>query len=491
MKAAETALIQMKTQYLSTAFFLFMLFAFFSCEEPTTPDTPKERPTNIVYILADDLGYGDLSVLGQTHFQTPNLDRMAAEGMLFTRHYSGSTVCAPSRSALMTGLHTGHTYIRGNKEAQPEGQAPIPAAIKLLPEYMQEAGYVTGGFGKWGLGGPGSEGDPVNQGLQRFYGYNCQRLAHNYFPEYLWDNTEKVMLTGNVNRGTEQYAPDLIHQEAMNFLETYQDTAFFLYLPYVIPHAELLVPEDSIFERFKGQFAETPYEGVDDGPRYRKGPYGSQEYPHAAFAAMVTRLDRYVGDILKKLESLGLAENTLVIFTSDNGPHKEGGADPVFFNSNAGMRGVKRDLYEGGIRVPTLAWWPGTVEAGTRTDHISAFWDVLPTALDIAGVSTTQKIDGISFLPTLTGQGQQTPHEYLYWEFHEQGGKQAVLQGDWKAIRLNVHEAPEGMIELYNLGDDPAEEQDVAGAHPQVVRELDSLMHQAHTPSELFPFAFE
>ena len=473
--------------------YILLISIFWAC----SPSSSSQQPTansqqpNIIYLIADDLGYGDLSANGQTKFQTPNLDRMAAEGMKLTRHYAGSTVCAPSRSVLMTGLHTGHTFVRGNKEVKPEGQYPLADAIKTLPEFMKDAGYATGGFGKWGLGPPASEGDPVNQGIDQYFGYNCQRLAHNYYPEYLWDNFEKVILEGNANGGTGEYAHDLIHARALDFIEQHKDTAFFLFLPYTIPHAELLVPEDSIFEHFKGQYPETPYEGVDDGPRYRLGPYGSQEYPHAAFAAMVTRLDMAVGDILDKLQDLGLDDNTLFIFTSDNGPHKEGGADPDFFNSNAGLKGYKRDLYEGGIRVPTLARWPGKIAAGSSSDHHSAFWDVLPTCLELANKPAPQDLDGISFLPTLLGEAQQTKHDYLYWEFHEQGGKQAVLKGKWKAIRLNVQKDPNGPLELYDLETDEQEMNNIADQYPEVVAEMAAIMKEAHTPSEAFAFDWE
>ena len=476
--------------------YLLLTASLWACN-PTTQNTNSQSPKaksqkpNIIYLIADDLGYGDLSTNGQTKFKTPQLDRMAAGGMKLTRHYAGSTVCAPSRSVLMTGLHTGHTFVRGNKEVKPEGQYPLADSIQTLAEYMKDAGYLTGGFGKWGLGSPASEGDPVNQGIDHYFGYNCQRLAHNYYPEYLWDNFEKVVLEGNANGGTGDYAHDLIHARALNFIEQNKDTSFFLFLPYTIPHAELLVPEDSLFEHFKGQFPETPYKGVDDGPRYRLGPYGSQEHPHAAFAAMVTRLDNAVGDILDKLQELGLDENTLFIFTSDNGPHKEGGADPDFFDSNAGLKGYKRDLYEGGIRVPTIAYWPGKIAAGSNSDHISAFWDLLPTCMELAEQKVPTGLDGISMLPTLLGQGQQKKHEYLYWEFHEQGGKQAVLKDKWKAIRLNVQEDPNGPLELYDLSTDEQEINNIADQHPEVVAEMAAIMKEAHTPSEAFAFKWE
>jgi arylsulfatase A-like enzyme len=479
---------QMKTNMKKTALFFVPLFLILLQCTPKENDTSETKKNpNIILLIADDAGYGDFSCYGQEKFQTPNVDRLAREGMLFTSHYAGSTVCAPSRSSLMTGEHTGHTFIRGNKEVKPEGQYPIPGDIKIMPEYMKEAGYVTGGFGKWGLGAPGSEGDPMNQGFDEWFGYNCQRLAHNYYPEYLWHNRDTFFLEEN-NRGREGiFSFDLIHRKALEFIDNHSREPFFLFLPYTIPHAELLVPEDSIFSRFKGKFLETPYEGVDEGPNYRKGPYGSQEAPHAAFAAMMVRLDLAVGDLLDKIDSLGIGNNTLFIFTSDNGPHLEGGADPDFFDSNGPYRGYKRDLYEGGIRVTCLGRWPERIESGTRSGHVSAFWDILPTLAEITDFTIPSSSDGISFLPVLTGAVDQEKHDFVYWEFHEQGGKQAVRMGKWKGIRLGVKENRNAPIELYDLDRDPGESTNLAGQHPHVIDHLDSLMKKAHEPSEIFP----
>jgi len=438
---------------------------------------PGRKP-NIIYIMADDLGYGDLGCYGQEKVRTPHIDRLAAEGMRFTDHYSGSTVCAPSRCSLMTGLHTGHTYIRGNREVQPEGQHPIPADSVTVARLLREAGYVTGATGKWGLGPPGSEGDPINQGFDYFYGYNCQREAHFYYPEHLWENDRKILLEENREGGKETFGHDLIAEKTLDFIRRNSDHPFFLYVPFTIPHAEIVVPEDSLAE-YQGAFPETPYVGSH---------YGSQETPRAAFAGMVTRMDRDVGRIRVLLEELGIAEDTLIIFTSDNGPHLEGGHDPRFFRSSGPLRGFKRDLYEGGIRVPMVAWWPGTIAAGTLSDHPSAFWDFLPTVCDIAGTDPPAEGDGISYLPELLGEGDQREHEYLYWEFHEQGRKQAVRMGQWKGIRLNVRSDPDGPVELYDLDTDVAEEHDVAAAHPGIVQEIRQIMVEAHTPSDLFPF---
>ncbi len=454
-------------------------------------DPVVDRKPNIIYIVADDLGYGDLSSYGQQRFQTPNIDRIAKEGMMFTDHYAGTTVCAPSRCALMTGMHTGHAFIRGNKEWQPEGQWPMPDSLYTIGEMLKEAGYTTGAFGKWGLGFVGTSGDPNKQGFDHFFGYNCQRLAHNYYPGHLWNNDEKIILDGNLNRGTSDYAPINIHREALKFMEENRDTSFFLFYPSVIPHAELLAPEEYM-ERFRGKFLpEKIYEGVDDGETYRLGPYGSQEESHAAFVAMVTILDEQVGEILDLVNTLGLEDNTLIIFTSDNGPHLEGGADPDYFNSNGPFTGYKRDLYEGGIRVPMLAKWKGHITPGSQSDHASAFWDVMPTLADLLDIKIDHAIDGISFLPTLVGSTDQKKHEYLYWEFHERGGRQALRKDEWKIVRYDIGENPPGNIQLFNLSNDPSESQDLADDQPEKLKELTRLMDNARVSNEVFQFPLD
>ena len=448
-------------------------------------DAEGHRPPNIVFVLADDLGYGDLGCYGQRRFETPHIDSLARAGMRFTQAYAGTTVSAPSRASLLTGLHSGHAPIRGNFEVEPEGQASLPADVPNLFTLFQRAGYVTGVFGKWGLGAPGAPGAPGNQGVDCFFGYNCQRLAHNYYPGHLWDNDSLVALPGNAEGAFGVYAQDLIQQRALEFIDRHRDSAFFLFLPYVLPHAELIVPEDSIIARLRGRYPETPYRGCDAGPAFRRGGYCSQPEPRATFAAMVTRLDLYVGQVVEKLRGLGLLDNTLVIFASDNGPHREGGADPDFFDSNGPFRGYKRDLYEGGVRVPLIAFWPGVVAPG-ETDHICAFWDLLPTFADFAGIAAPA-CDGISLLPLLTGKGAQREHDYLYFEFHEEGGKQAVRRGDWKLVRLDASSPDGGTWELYNLADDPAESHDLASERPEVVAALRALMEEAHTPDEAWP----
>ncbi|WP_063769049.1 arylsulfatase [Flammeovirga sp. OC4] len=470
---------------------LFTLLGM-SCSTQKTGQKAEVTTTkpNIIYILADDLGYGDLSLTGQTKFKTPNIDRLAKDGMFFTQHYSGSTVCAPSRSTLMTGLHTGHTYIRGNRERRPEGQFPLEASTVTVAKVLKSAGYVTGAFGKWGLGYPGSEGDPNNQGFDEFYGYNCQRLGHNYYPYHLWENQSKVQLAGNAGKKTEAYAPDLIHDKSMEFIENNKDTTFFMYYPSIIPHAELLVP-DSLLQKYSGQLLpEKEYKGVDEGRAYKKGGYGSQKESHAAFAAMVYLLDKQVGEIRSKLEELGIAENTIIIFSSDNGPHKEGGADPDYFNSNAAFRGYKRNLTEGGIRLPMIAYWPNKIKSHSTSDHISAFWDFMPTACEIAGVNPPNQIDGISFLPELLGKSQPQ-HDFLYWEFPARGGKQAVRVRNWKGIRLNMSKNPEASIALYDVTVDPGEKNNVADQNPEVVKEIVEIMKREHTYSEVFSFDYE
>ena len=443
---------------------------------------------NVIFILADDLGYADLSCLGQNKFSTPNIDSLASLGMMFTQHYSGSSVSAPSRSCLITGQHTGHTVIRGNKELPVEGQHPLPSDTYTIFKMLKDNGYKTSVFGKWGLGAPDTEGAPQNQNVDEFFGYNCQRQAHNYYPYHLWHNGEKIMLDGNKDKNENDYAPYIIHKEAIDFIKENKDTTFFMWYTSVLPHAELKVPEKEL-ESFVGRpelELERSYAGCDEGMYYKNGGYGSQQYTHAAFAAMVSILDKQVGDICRTLDSLGIADNTIIVFTSDNGPHQEGGADPDFFDGNGELRGYKRDLYDGGIRVPMIIKWNGKVAENTKSDHMSAFWDFLPTMAEIIGAEIPENIDGISFLPELTSCGEQKKHDYLYWEFHENNGRQAIRQGDWKAVKYDVHN--DGKIELYNIKDDVAEEVDVAEKYPDKVAEMDSLMKVSRVDSDLFRF---
>ncbi len=431
---------------------------------------PAVRQPNIIFILADDLGYGDLSCYGQKRFKTPNIDRLAAEGIRFTDHYAGSTVCAPSRCCLMTGYHTGHSWVRGNWETGPHGPG---AGVELRPkdftvaELLKQAGYRTGLFGKWGLGVEDTTGEPDKQGFDEWFGYLNQVHAHFYYPDFLWDNGKKRELKGNEQGGRKEYSHDLITQEALGFVRRNRNRPFFLYLALTIPHAELQVPEDSLAE-FRGKFPEKPYVGDH---------YGSQATPHAAFAAMVTRMDRSIGRLMDCLKENGIDDNTVVLFSSDNGPHREGGADPEFFSSGGPFRGIKRDLYEGGIRVPMIVRWPGKVAPGRTTEHVSAFWDFLPTAAEMAGVRAPKEGDGISFLPELLGRNQRQ-HDYLYWEFHERPTtEQAIRKGTWKAVRHD----PSGPVELYDLSADKGENHDLAAQNPEKSAEFEQLFKQART----------
>ncbi|MDD3789780.1 MAG: arylsulfatase [Petrimonas sp.] len=446
---------------------------------------PVETKPNIVFILADDLGYGDLSCFGQEKFETPNIDRLALNGMRCTHTYTGTTVSAPSRASLLTGLHTGHTPIRGNMEVKPEGQFPLPSGQNTIFKLFKEAGYSTGAFGKWGLGQPGSTGDPNNQFVDEFYGYNCQLLAHNYYPDHLWHNQTRVNFPDNADGKFGTYAQDLIQEQTLNFIKNNKNKPFFLYVPLLLPHAELIVPNDSIFEKFKGKFPEKPYKGTDSGPAFRKGGYASQEYPKAAYAAMVTRLDMYVGQIIDELKRQGVYDNTLIIFTSDNGPHVEGGNDPDFFNSNGIYRGHKRDLYDGGIGTPTIVSWKNRVPSGTQTDYTFAFYDYLPTFAELLGKEHPKGIDGISVLPTLLGKNGQKKHDFFYFEFQELGGRQAVLEGSWKLLHLDIRNNP--YYELYNLASDPSEKHNVIDLYPEKAAHLKKIMQCARTEDPNWP----
>ena len=487
------------------------LFATFAacCWWLTSAVSAEPARPNIVFILADDLGYGDIGCFGQTKIKTPHLDKMAAEGMRLTQHYSGNAVCAPSRCVLMTGKHPGHAFIRDNRSTPPEGQYPIPAETVTLPKLLGKAGYVCGGFGKWGLGGPGSEGDPLKQGMHRFFGFNCQAVAHNHYPTHLWDDDKRVRLNNpefsayqtlakdldprdpaSYSQFTgKEFAQDRIMEQALKFVRDNRERPFFLYVPSTIPHVSIQVPDDSLSE-YVGQFEETPYVGG-------KG-YLPHRTPRAAFAAMITRLDRDVGRIVALVRELGLEENTLFVFSSDNGPLDHAyqglaGTDGRFFNSAGPLRGQKGSLYEGGFRVPTIAYWKGKIPAGTTRERVSGFEDWLPTLLEVVGAkdSIPKEIDGISLAPTLLGQSQPE-RPFLYREFPASGGQQIVRIGDWKGVRQNLKPAgknklPSLTIELYHLKDDIAESKDVAAEHPDVIAQMERLMRDQHTPSAEFP----
>ena len=463
---------------------------------------PAARRPNIILILADDLGYNEVGVYGQKKIRTPNIDRLAQEGVRLTDHYSGSPVCAPSRGVLLTGLHSGHAYIRDNdemgfrgdvwKDPALEGQRPLPAGTFTMATMLKRAGYATAAVGKWGLGGPGSEGDPNKLGFDLFFGFLCQRVAHNHYPAYLWRNAAKVpldnpgiyphekfpagkdpkALSSYERYGGKQYALDMMGEEARAFITANKDRPFFLYFAPTVPHAALQVPEDSLAE-YLNVLPDTPYAG-DKG-------YLPHRAPRAAYAAMVTRLDREVGRLAQLVRDLGLDRDTLIVFTSDNGPTFNGGTDSAFFESAGPFRGLKTMVYEGGIRVPMVARWTGTIPAGTVSAHASAFEDYMPTFAEMAAVARPAGIDGQSMLAALQGRASgQKPRDYLYWEFQ---GKQVVRTGSWKGIR----NAATGAFELYDLAKDIGETSDVAAANPAIVSRLEGIMRAAHTDSQLFP----
>ncbi|HEY4148313.1 MAG TPA: arylsulfatase [Chitinophagaceae bacterium] len=464
------------------SFLLLFLLPVFVVRAQSQPGEAGKPAPNIIFILADDMGYGEPGCYGQQKMHTPNIDLLAKAGMRFTQFYAGTTVCAPSRASLLTGLHTGHTAVRGNQGVKPEGQFPLPASTITIADVLQKNGYETGAFGKWGLGYPASSGEPLRQGFTDFFGYNCQTLAHNYYPDHLWQNEQRLELPGNLQSDS-VYSGDLIHQRAMQFLRQKHTQPFFLFLPYTLPHAELYGPRDSIYNYYRRMFKDEKA-GTPSG---KKEDYRFEPYPHAAYAAMITRLDHYVGDVMKAVKEQGLTDNTIIIFSSDNGPHKEGGADPVFFNSSGGLRGIKRDLYEGGIRVPFIAVWKGRITAGSSSGYPGTFWDLFPTFEEIAHIPVSTGIDGISFLPVLLGKPQPHKHEYLYWEFHESGGRQAVRWGNWKGVRLNVSTEAHPATELYDLAQDPREEHNIAAQHPDMVKQIDRMIRESHVSDKNWP----
>ncbi len=435
-----------------------------------------ERP-NIIFIMADDLGYGDLGSYGQQIIQTPRLDQMAAEGIRFTDFYAGATVCAPSRCVLMTGRHIGHAHVRGNAGSSDMLVQSLRDEDITVAEVMKSAGYATALIGKWGLGELDEPGHPLKQGFDTFYGYLNQVHAHNYYPEFLWRGREKEPLgnvvevdsrryggfPGGYATVRKKYTHDLFVREALDWVRDHTDEPFFLYLPLTIPHA------NNEGTRGTGDGAEVPDHGVYSELRWPDADKGQ--------AAMITRMDRGVGRLLDLLEQLDLAENTLVMFTSDNGPHNEAGHDPVRFNPSGVLRGMKRDLYEGGIRVPMIAWWPGKIQPGRVSDHIGYFGDLLATAGELAGASEIRNADSVSFVPELIGEGEQAEHEFLYWEFYEGESAQAVRMGSWKGVRKPMFS---GQIELYDLSRDPGEKYNIARSAPKVVEAIEAIMEREH-----------
>lgn len=495
---------------------LFLLGAGLSCLSLGAHAEKKPRP-NIIYIMCDDMGYGDLGCYGQPYIQTPHLDNMAHEGMRFTQAYAGSPVSAPSRAAFMTGQHTGHCEVRGNKEYWRDvpmvkygsnedysvvGQHPYDPGHVILPEILKDQGYTTGMFGKWAGGYEGSASTPDKRGIDEFYGFICQFQAHLYYPNFLnrfsrsqgdtavvretLEENIKYPMFGKDYLKRPQYSAELIHQAALKWLDSQNGKQpFFGIFTYTLPHAELAQPEDSILLKYKQKFFHDKTWGGDEGSRYNPS-----DHTHAQFAAMITRLDQYVGEVFAKLKEKGLDENTIVVFTSDNGPHEEGGADPQFFGRDGKLRGLKRQCHEGGIRVPFIVRWPGKVAAGTVNDHPCAFYDMMPTFCELAGVKNYVKkytnkkkevdyFDGISIVPTLLGQEGQQQHEFLYWEFNETD-QIAVRMGDWKLV------VKKGKPFLYNLATDLHEDHDIAAEHPDVVQRMKEIIFAQHTPNPHF-----
>jgi arylsulfatase A len=476
---------------------LFLSFSLFAGRNP-----------NVILILADDLGYNELGSYGQKKIRTPYLDQLAKAGMRFTRNYSGSAVCAPSRCVLMTGKHPGHAYIRNNGEIKPEGQRPIPLNELTMAEVFKKEGYTTGAFGKWGLGSPGTEGDPMNQGFDRFFGYNCQRHAHSYYPDYLWSNRDRVPLKNNppvpghasLAKGTDpqdpksyeifkgkDYSSDRINEQALKFIKKNKDKPFFLYYPTLIPHVALHVPDEELKPYLKLKW--------NDPPFTRSQGYGYTPHftPRAAYAAMITRMDRYVGNMVNLIERLGLTEDTIVIFTSDNGTsHLKLEVDYDFFNSVGNLRGLKGSLYEGGIRVPLIAKWPGKIEAGSVSDQRTGFEDWMITLHDLIDAKTPLDLehDGFNITPDLLGQ-KNSQRPMLYREFSGYGGQQAVWMGKWKGIRQKMIRKGKNhdplKIELFDLSTDESESEDLATKHPDVVQQIKGIMEKEHIPSQYFP----
>lgn len=477
-------------------FFVLALWGLFLMVIISLPLRVPAQPTpNIIYIYADDLGYGELGCYGQQKIKTPHLDQLAAEGMRFTQHYSGAPVCAPSRCMLMTGKHAGHSYIRGNYELggfedeKEGGQMPLHEGAYTIAHLLKARGYHTALIGKWGMGVTGTTGSPLLQGFDYYYGYLDQKQAHNYYPTHLWENDQRVALNNpfiyvhrpiDSSNATDEafayyhgndYAPAKMTEKALSFIAANRSGPFFLYLPYTLPHLSLQVP-DAYTERYAGQFEETPYYG-------QKG-YAAVKKPMAAYAAMISYLDEQVGIIMAKIRELGLDEQTLIMFSSDNGATFSAGVNAAYFNSSGGLRGLKMDLYEGGIRVPFIVRWPGKVAAGSVSDHLSVQYDLLPTLAELTGHPVASS-DGISMLPVLTGKpGAQGRHSFLYFEYPENGGQVAVRIGHWKGIRKNLRKQPNAPWEIYDLSADPYETTDIAAREPARIAQMEAIVRREH-----------
>jgi len=481
----------------------------------------EERSPNIIYFLADDLGYGEVGVYGQKRIKTPNIDALAKSGIRFTQHYSGAPVCAPARYVFLTGKHSGNAYIRGNDEWNErgdvwdyekvfldpglEGQRPIPANTVTIGSQLKKAGYTTGIFGKWGLGAPKTDGTPILQGFDTFYGYNCQRQAHNLYPSHLWENTEKVLLNNElVSPNTKldsladpyddnsyskflqkEYAPKKIHEKAISFIKANKDEPFFMYYASPLPHLPLQAPKEYVDKYRKIFGEEEPYIGNES--------YFPNRYPRATYAAMISYLDDQLGELVSTLKELGIYENTLIIFSSDNGPTYLGGVDFDYFESSKpfsnGYGRTKGFVYEGGIRIPLIASWPNHIKPGTTSDHISAFYDLMPTICELSGIEPPKDIDGISFKATLLDK-KQKKHDFLYWEFPSYNGQQAVRIGKWKGVRKNIFDGNLA-IELYDLETDIEEKVNVSKQYPEIIKKMEIIMKQEHEPASNDKFKFE
>lgn len=479
-----------------------LLFAACIC---TISAVAQQRLPNIIYIYADDLGYGEIGPYGQQKIRTTNLDRMAGEGMRFTQHYTSTPVCAPARCMLLTGRHGGHAFIRGNYEmggfpdSLEGGQMPLPEGTYTLPKMLKRAGYTTAMTGKWGLGMNNTTGSPLKQGFDYYCGYLDQKQAHNYYPTHLWENDRRLPLNNtfiDVHKRLDSttvtdeafdyfkgndYAPALMTRKALEFIKTNKDRPFFFYMPYTIPHVSLQVPDEYV-NRYKGKFDEHPY--------YGQNGYASAKYPYSTYAGMVTFLDAQVGIIMDEIRRLGLDDNTIVMFSSDNGTTFNGGVDHEFFNSVNGLRGLKMDVFEGGIKEPFIVRWPGKIKPGTVTDLISVQYDLMATLADITG-QDAGITDGISFLPTLLGEPEkQKKHEYLYFEYPEKGGQLAIRMGNWKGIRLNVRLDPHSSWMIFNLKTDRNETTDLAAQHPELVKQFDAIVKKEHRMATIREWEF-
>ena len=484
-------------------------------------NSSKPNRPNIVYILADDLGYGELGAYGQQKIETPNIDALAKNGMMFSQHYA-FPVCAPSRYLLLTGKNSGHAYIRDNNEwrergdvwslaameANPflEGQLPIPDSTITIAKMLKKAGYTNGIIGKWGLGAPMTAGVPNNQGFDYFYGFNCQRQDHTYYPGHLWENAFRVPLSNKIIEPNvklpsdldslaeksyavyqqEDYAPDFLIKSALSFIQINKNNPFFLFYTTPLPHVSLQAPQKWI-DYYHQKFGdEKPFLG---------GSYFPCRYPRATYAAMVSTLDEQVGQIVKKLKEMNVYENTIIIFCSDNGPTYNGGSDSPWFDSGGPFKSErgwgKGFVYEGGIRIPLIVQWPGKIKAGSKSNLISATWDAMPTICEIVGINPPDNINGISFLPTLLGNtNKQETHAYLYWEFPSYGGQQAIRMGKWKGIRMDIRKGNLN-IQLFNLADDIQEQHDVASQHPDIIEKMREIMKAEHTTPEVASFRME